>query len=132
MITHTVNRGVRLNINGTEVLNQRVESVQSAGAESNIDEALTDATDQLIAFALDISQCKSLLIWATGGNITVKTNSSGTPDDTIALTKDQPIVWTADDSPEFPIPLSADITAIYATNTGSGTLHIRALSDPTV
>lgn len=132
MITHTVNRGVRLNINGTEVLNQRVESVQSAGAESNIDEALTDATDQLIAFALDISQCKSFLIWATGSDVTVKTNSSGTPDDTIALTKDQPIVWTTDDSPEFGIPLSADITALYATNTGSGVLHVRALYDPTV
>lgn len=108
-----------------------VIDTQTAGGENNIDESLTDATDQLIAFALDISQTKQFLMWATGGAITVKTNSSGTPADTFSLVADEPICWDVGDS-EFPIPLSADITALYGTNSGTAVLHIRALVDPTV
>lgn len=132
MITHKLVRALRYQIGGSDVFTQKVEREQSAGAENNIDESLTDASDQLIAYALDISQCKMLAIWATGSDITLKTNDSASPDDSFTLAQNQPIVWSTDDDPEFGIPLSADITALYATNTGTGQLHIRALHDPTV
>ena len=106
-------------------------STQTAGGEANIDEAVTDGAEQLVAYELDISQAKMFMMWSQGGNMTVKTNSDTVPDDTISLVDGETLTWTTDE-PNLTIPLTADVTALYVTNTGTATLKIRCLYDPTV
>lgn len=109
-----------------------ISDSQSVGAENNIDESITDGSDDLVAYTLDISQCKCFEIWSEGCDMTVKTNSSGAPDDTLSLVDGEPIAWSAGAPGSPAIPLSADITALYVTNSGTGTLKVRAGVDPTV
>lgn len=65
------------------------------------------------------------------GNITVKTNSSGTAQDTIVLTNNQPQIWYA--SGPYANPFSNSVTKFYTTDstTGAvgGVLHVRALNN---
>ena len=105
---------------------------QSSGAESNIDEEFTTGTtDGLTAFTLDYSQCKVFYMLASGGALTVKTNSSGAPDQTIALASGVPYVWVATSG--ITCPITTDITALYITNASGATVtrKIRSLTDPT-
>ena len=115
---------------GSSVVEQSFS--QSSGAESNVDEDVTTATtDGLVAFTLDFSQCKALYMLASGGALTVKTNSSGAPDQTIALASGVPFVWVATSG--ITCPITTDITALYVSNASGATvtLKIRSLTDPT-
>lgn len=73
------------------------------------------AADQQFALAIDISELKQFAIVA-GEAMTVKTNSSGAPDDTLVLVKDVPVFFVSGD----PAVFSADVTDIFVTNS-SGT-----------
>jgi hypothetical protein len=115
--------------NGTDIL--EVTKGQSSGQERNMSEAIAiSATDALVAFTCDFSQLKSLYIKCDQA-LTIKTNSSGAPAQTITLAANVPYVWTYGSG--ITCPITADITALYITN-GSGSLanlEIRALEDPT-
>jgi hypothetical protein len=90
-------------------------------------------TNALVALALDVSQAKSIYLQATGGALTLKTNSSSTPDATVALPDGLPVVWTTDSGTTNPFG-STDITALYVTNATANAvaLEMRILFDPTV
>ena len=105
---------------------------QTAGSETVVSESFTDATDALVAFTLDVSQCKSLAMWSVGGNMTVETNSSSSPADTFALVDGVPVVWSSAMLGTPDNPVGTDVTALYVTNTGTARLEIRVLFDPTV
>lgn len=109
-----------------------VQSRQSytAGAENNIEEELDAGTDQLLAFTADVSQMKSCVLMADV-DMTVKTNSSGSPAKTIALVGGQAVIWSSTNGQTNPFG-TTDVTALYVTNTEAGTLTIRTLIDPTV
>lgn len=79
---------------------------------------------------LDISQIQSLLITADQ-DLTLKTNSSGSPDNTIALKAGIPYLWLYNSG--ITLPLSADVTNWYITNASgvAATLKIRALVEAT-
>lgn len=128
--THTINENITY---GAGSSNTRVtqEFSQTAGAEANVSESFTDATDVEVDFALDVSQLKSLLMYASGGDITVETNDGTTPGDTITLVDGQYTVYTAASGSGTSNPFSTDITALFITNTGTADLVIRALYDPT-
>lgn len=85
-------------------------------------------TDQEILAAIDISLAKLVMIKATV-DMTLKTNSTGAPDDTLSLKAGIPMVWRENDYNA--LFLSADVTKFYATNGGAadGTLQILALID---
>lgn len=71
-------------------------------------------TNALIACAIDVSQLQALYIYADA-DVTLKTNSSGAPVDTLSIDGGNPLVWVKDSG--VTCPLTADVTALYATNT---------------
>ncbi|OGT59920.1 MAG: hypothetical protein A3E01_10780 [Gammaproteobacteria bacterium RIFCSPHIGHO2_12_FULL_63_22] len=104
---------------------------KSADGEINRSIAVADGqTALLVSLALDVSEVKSLVIVADKA-MTLKTNSSSVPDDTIALVAGEPYVWW-DGSPATCL-LTVDVTALYVANASGddGTLEIRALQDST-
>ena len=69
------------------------------------------------------------VIITTTGEVTMKTNSSGSPTQTIVLTANNPIVWTENDVAAD--PLDGDINGLYFTNAGGSavTVTITILKD---
>lgn len=130
--THKISQITSYIVNNKENISYSLNDSQTSGAEANISESITNGTDQLVAYEMDISQLKTFVIWSSGGDMTVETNSSSAPDDTFNLTDGVPVFWSANMQGSPGIPLSADITALYVTNTGTATLEVRALFDPTV
>jgi hypothetical protein len=133
MITHSFVRGWN---NGGSSISKTI-AVQS-GAELNIDESIPAlTTDQLVAFAMDVSQLKGLYI-VSDLPLTLETNSAGSPANTITLGAGVPYMWVFGDAAirdTAGAVITTDITALYATNphaTQAAILEIRALYDPTV
>lgn len=110
----------------------------SAGAEGGVDESIPASSTNLpVAFAADVSQIKSLYIVADGP-LTLKTNSSTEPDNTITLAANDPFVWVTGDPAlrdTAGTAITTDITGLYVTNADADNavlLQIRMLVDPTV
>lgn len=106
----------------------------SSGAVVDIDEAIADdTTDGLVALTLDVSQLKLVYIVCDQA-VTLETNSSSSPDDTLTLTADTPVLWYVGCGYPIGDLFSADVTALYVTNAsgGTATLRCRFLLDPTV
>lgn len=107
----------------------------TGGAEHNVKEDIpANQTNLAMAFALVRAKCKKLVMWATGGQITVKTNSSGSPADTIVLADveetGKPFAWW--EGCDEALDLAADITSLFlTTGADAAVLHIVCLVDPT-
>ena len=119
---------------GGSTIDGRVSSV--GGLEVNVDEAIPEnATDLQVAFALDVSQLKSLFIMSDKA-IVIKTNSSSAPDNTFEIAADTPWMWNSGSGQALTdtsgAAVSSDVTKIYVTVTDAAALKIRALVDPTV
>jgi hypothetical protein len=88
-----------------------------------------NTTNQALHLAFTTASVVSLLLSAPGTQgVTLKTNSSSSPVDTITLAAGQSIIWTT--SRREAIPFTADVTEIYATNastTVAAPLKIRVL-----
>lgn len=87
----------------------------TAGIEVDVDVAAS-TTNQLYTIAIDVSELKSLFL-VTDGGMTIKTNSSGSPDDTFTMVAYMPLIWV--DGYPTANPLGTDVTKLYLT-TGSG------------
>lgn len=104
-----------------------------AGLSKNVQEQIPAGSSELVVdFDADVSQLKLVYISATK-DLTIKTNSSGSPAKTIALTANEPLMWKASDGAANNPFGSTDVTKLYVTNgTGVATdLKIRSLEDPT-
>ena len=105
--------------------------VITSGGESGLSESIPDSsTDLLVDFVLDVSAAVSVFI-SSDQAITVKTNSSSTPDDTIVLSANVPYMWNSNDTGT--LVFGTDITALYVTNSSGSAalLDMEALFDPT-
>jgi hypothetical protein len=104
----------------------------TGSAEANIDETIAlNATDFLINIAIDVSALKSIFILGSKA-MTIKTNDSADPDDTITLAAGVPFRWTSTSPFASPFASTVDVTKIYVTGAGaSGTLQIYVLQDAT-
>lgn len=104
----------------------------TGGSESNLSESIPDSsTDLQVTFELDVSQVKALFIMSDQ-NITIETNNGTTPDDTLNLVANEPVVWYTGSL--LTNPIGTDITTdIFVTNSSgsTATLTIYALTDPT-
>lgn len=87
-------------------------------------------TNKQVAFALTLANCASLFIRSSVA-MTVKTNSSSSPADTITLAAGKAFEWDNSMPIDLTDLLSANITTIYGTNTAAGTLYVKALIDVT-
>ena len=98
---------------------------QTNGDENNIDESIPDSsTDLAVSWSVDVSAMSSCLIVADGGALTVKTNSSSTPDDTFTLANGEPIVWVTGSG--LANPITTDITSgLFVTNSSGSAVTLR-------
>lgn len=103
----------------------------SDGVRNTFNTALTaNMTNVQKNWTCDVSELKSLVIFSDFG-VTIETNDSGTPTDTITVTANKPVFWYTGCG--LTCPITADVTTIYLT-TGAGaggTLRIRKLEDET-
>ena len=75
------------------------------------------ASNQAVALTLAVADIKGIFL-VSSADVTLKTNSSSSPTQTIALKAGRPLVW--DDQDYFACPISADITGtIYLSNAGA-------------
>lgn len=125
--THTVGRTYR-DSSGTTI---SYTETPSADAELNISTQIAaSTTNQLIAWAATIANLKSLSL-SCDIACTVKTNSSGSPQDTINLLAGQNLIWTFATDGDSHLPFSGNITALYVTNPSSTlplNFNVRALA----
>src|SRR5690349_15652774 len=111
-ITHKI--GVTYN-GGAGQMSSVSRSVSGSG-ELRVDESIPDASTNLpVAFAVDREAIKALGIYSDKA-LTLKTNSSGSPTDTIALAAGQLLVWGSDQNVIGEMVFTADVTALYVTN----------------
>lgn len=110
-----------------------VSRTLTGSGELRVDETIPAASTNLaVAFALDRESAKSVGIYCDKA-ITIKTNSSSSPTDTIPVAAGQLIVWGNDEDALADMVFSADVTALYVTNAGASAarLRIEALVDVT-
>lgn len=99
--------------------------------EQNVDVAVpASTTNKEVNIDLDVSELKTLMITSDVA-ITIKTNSTGSPDDTLTVPADTPVMWGA--TTGITCPLTVDVTKIYITNAtlGAATVKIRTGYDAT-
>jgi hypothetical protein len=90
------------------------------------------AVDAEVDVGIIVAQAKSILLLADQ-NMTLKTNSSGAPTETVTLAANKPRVWQT--GGPFAAIFASNVTKLFVTNTSSpqtaGTLKVRVLQDPT-
>ena len=88
------------------------------------------STDLEVSIAIDVSLLSNLYL-ASDQDVTIETNNPTTPDDTISLKADVPLIWNAD--AYFTNPLTTDVTKFYITNSSgaAATVVIEVLEDST-
>lgn len=89
-----------------------------------------DTDQKLVNIAIDFSQITSLVL-ASDVDMTLETNDTGDPDDTIELKANVPMIWNAD--AYFDNPITADVTKIYLTTAtvGAGVFVLEVVHDST-
>lgn len=105
--------------------------VKEAGGEINLEESIPAAsTDLQLTLAIDVSAMKSLVL-VCDRDLTLKTNSTSVPDDTIALKAGEPVVWWT--NCPYANLLTVDVTVIFVTLAAgaAATLKVRGLQDVT-
>lgn len=103
----------------------------TGSGEASIDESVPDSsTDLQINVAIDFSALQALYL-VSDQDVTVETNNGTTPDDTINLLANKPLVWHA--GSYHANPLTVDVTAIFVTNSSGAAAQIQleALQDAT-
>ena len=107
-----------------------INSNETFGAMAQLEESIADSTtDQLVSINIKHSTLALFAIVSTVA-MTVKTNSSSSPQETLTLTANKPIVWGST-MPDDPI--SGDVSALYVTNSSGSAGTIKAIAgwDPT-
>ena len=124
-------RSIALNVSGGGVtVNKTVTITDSAAVQ--IQEAVADSsTDLEIACSIDQSVL-SFLYLVSDQAVTIETNSGSTPDDTITLSADVPVIWYTGCGYTNPFS-NADVTSLFVTNASGSTANItlEALQDST-
>lgn len=103
----------------------------TATGHVSIAESIADGqTARQITIAIDVSALKSLYIKSDQA-ITIKTNSSGSPDDTLVLEANKEYSWNEDSLDAC--QLGTDVTAIFVANASgsAAALVIDAIQDAT-
>lgn len=112
-VSHTITQGYKSGAGSAT----SVSHVITGDTESNTEKTVAGSTtNKLITIAIDVSAILSLMIYSTKA-VTIKTNSTSDPDDTLAVPAGGQIIWKSTDLTAC--PLTVDVTALYVTNAGS-------------
>lgn len=100
------------------------------GSQSHSVAIPDSTTDDLMNIAIDFSQLVGVFL-LSDQDITIETNNGTTPDDTISLKANVPLIWNAD--AYFSNPFTVDVTAFYLSNSSgsAATLQVEVLEDVT-
>ena len=94
----------------------------SGEGDQNIEVAVPGSTtDYHVLASIDVSQLALIYILADKA-LTLKTNSTSTPADTISLAVDKPFLWYSGCG--LTMPFTVDITTLYLTNGTAGTGNV--------
>lgn len=89
----------------------------TGGTEVNLDLSVAGSTtNQLHTIAIAVAGLQDVYM-VSDQALTIKTNSSGSPQETITLAAGQPLVWYAGCG--LTTPFAGNITALYITNGGT-------------
>lgn len=123
--THTIGISYRTDA-GTIVNQSLVNTGDTEGVDLDVTIAAL-ATNVQFATPITIAQVQSLLLFSNQA-LTLKTNSSSTPQDTITMRANVPIVWTQ--SSFHSIPFAGNVTTMFFTNAGSNPagVNVRVLA----
>ncbi|HEY1188533.1 MAG TPA: hypothetical protein VGE74_12850 [Gemmata sp.] len=80
-------------------------------------------TDKEVTVTVDVSAL-ALVFITTDQTVTVKTNSSGSPDETLTVTADKPLLWYTGCG--WDNPFETDITKLYLTRGAAGDATVNA------
>lgn len=116
MAGYTITQSVIYKLNGAILVNTELEYPGDNVRNFNTSIGPT-VTNSQINISLPVTGIQSLILWASG-NLTLKTNSSSMPQETIPLVADKPLMWDVD-SPAGDIPFAGPVTALFLTNTSS-------------
>lgn len=110
-----------------------IRSVRSLSSEQGHDVDVlipAESSEMTVNWSLDISQAE-LIFMLCERDLTLKTNSSALPDDTITLKAGIPYLWIKDAG--IAQPLTEDVAILFATLAAGddANLKIRALADAT-
>jgi hypothetical protein len=99
--------------------------------EYGVKETITaGAVNKEVDIALTVANLKALVLYCDQA-VTVKTNSTGAPQETITMTALREIIWTTDGAAGVTtIPFAGNITKFYISNAGikDANFQFRALS----
>lgn len=121
-VTHTVTRTYKNQ--GPNALS--LTEAPTADTEINLSKALSSGPNQEIDIAFTVANLQSVALSSTTA-CTVLTNSTSTPQDTIALAAGQVLIWTLATDGNGRIPFSGNVTKFYVTNAAATTFSINAL-----
>ena len=79
-------------------------------------------TNKNYALAITLANVKSLLIYSDQA-VTIKTNSSGAPSDTINVKAGVPIAWNTDMLNS--IPFATNVSQMFITNAGGNSANLK-------
>jgi len=120
-------RSVSYSVDGAQVVN--VNTTQTGTEEQNVDvEISASTTNEQLNFAITLANLKSAMLYADNP-VALKTNSTGSPQETITLGPGQEIAWQTGDPGSA--PFAGNVTTVFATNSSTTTpvnVKIRALS----
>lgn len=105
-------------------------SLETVEAATQLDVTVANAvTDGQHAFMVERTGMKSFFV-SSDQDVTIKTNNSGAPIDTLTVKANKPIVWM--DGIGI-APITADITSLFITNASGSAASIKILAgwDPT-
>lgn len=88
-------------------------------------QACADSATTVINLALDVSATQAFAIMSTE-DVTVKTNSEGSPDNTLALLANFPYIWTTKSYDSF--KLTTDVVTLHVVNASGGSADVAALA----
>lgn len=125
----TGNIQITVDVGGVSVTSSN--QVTGSGAVIVNENIPDESVDLEVVVPLDFSALK-IFYMESDQDLTIETNSASEPDDTIALTAGQPILYSSDMG-ESANPFSADVTTLYVANASGSdaTLKIQALTDVT-
>ena len=110
-------------------VNLEADFTVGAGA-TNTAETISIIQSTLVAVVLLFNATGATPASPIGGHLTLKTNSSGSPQETITLNDGVPLVYPAGG---VAIPFAGNVTAFYMTDASTGAvggiLHVRALTN---
>lgn len=103
---------------------ERVKT-SSPKIETKLEQSIPDASTNLaISFFVESTGLKSFLIWSDRV-ITVKTNSSGAPQETFSLNGLDATSWIEGEASP---PIAGDVTQLFVTNASGGAALLKLLA----